>query len=128
MNKSLTDGGVVDNTPIQSVKTKSVRLSVGNKTLINQGGQAGRTGCPATNLVRRFCPHNYSLFLHNYSQPTLSDDTDFSVRQVVIFLCWLRIFEVFRRLRNPEHRVPVILTVLQTAFIILAVAQDAAVG
>lgn len=118
----------MDNTPIQSVKTKSVRLSVGNKTLINQGGQAGRTGCPATNLVRRFCLHNYSLFLHNYSQPTLSDDTDFSVRQVIIFICWLHIFEVFWRLRDPEHGVAVIFSVLQTPLIVLAVTQDATLG
>lgn len=115
----------MDNTPIQSVKTKSVRLSVGNKTLINQGGQAGRTGCPATNLVRRFCPHNYSLFLHNYSQPTLSDNTDFSVRQVIIFVCWLHIFEIFWCLRDPEHSVTVIFSVLQTPLIIFAVTQDA---
>lgn len=117
----------MDNTPIQSVKTKSVRLSVGNKTLINQAGQAGRTGCPAANIVRRFCPHNYSLFLHNYSQPTLSDDTDFSVRQVVIFMCWLRIFEVFWCLWYAEHGMTVVFTILQTAFIVLAVTQDAAV-
>lgn len=117
----------MDNTPIQSVKTKSVRLSVVNKTLINQGGQAGRTGCPATNLVRRFCPHNYSFFLHNYSQPTLSDDTDFSVRQVIFIMCWLHIFEIFWRLRNTKHGVAVVFSVLQTAFIVLAVTQDAAV-
>ena len=49
----------MDNTPIQSVKTKSVRLSIGNKTLINQGGQAGRTSLSGSYFVRRFCPHNY---------------------------------------------------------------------
>ncbi len=114
------------NTPIQSVKTKSVRLSVGNKTLINQAGQAGRTGCPATNLVRRFCPHNYSVFLHNYSQPTLSDNTDFSVRQVIFIGCWLHIFEVFWCLRNPEHGVTVIFPVLQPTLIIFAVTQNSA--
>lgn len=118
----------MDNTPIQSVKTKSVRLSVGNKTLINQGGQAGRTACPAAILVRRFCPHNYSLFLHNYSQPTLSDDTDFSVRQVIFIVCWLHIFEVFWCLWDSEHSVAVVLAVLQPALIVLAVTQDTSVG
>lgn len=118
----------MDNTPIQSVKTKSVRLSVGNKTLINQAGQAGRTGCPATNLVRRFCPHNYSVFLHNYSQPTLSDDTDFSVRQVIFIVCWLHIFEIFWCLWDSKHGVAVVFSILQTTLIIFAVTQDSSVG